>query len=80
MDWIGVGADAPGLRNNDVVEGLMLVAEACQANPKNHFVETVKALLGDMGRGLSSTLKVQNALRKSSRIGGLVVPPSPDTD
>lgn len=31
-----VGADAPGLRNNNVVEGLMLVAEACQPDSKDH--------------------------------------------
>lgn len=36
VDWIGVGADAPGLRNNNVVEGLMLVAEACQPDSKDH--------------------------------------------
>lgn len=35
-EWIGVGADAPGLRNNNVVKGLMLVAEACQPDSKDH--------------------------------------------
>jgi hypothetical protein len=36
LEWIRVGADAPGLRNDNVVEGLMLVAEACQPDSKDH--------------------------------------------
>jgi hypothetical protein len=36
LEWIGVGANAPGLRNNNIVEGLMLVAEACQSDSKDH--------------------------------------------
>jgi hypothetical protein len=27
----------PGLRNDDVKEGVVLVAEACESNPENHF-------------------------------------------
>lgn len=33
---MGTGVDAPGLCNNNVVEWLMLVAEACQPNSKDH--------------------------------------------
>lgn len=72
--------NVPSLRDDNVVKRRVLVAKACQANPKNHFVGVCRLCL-EMGLGLSSTFDVQNGLRKSSRrSGGLVVPEYPDAD